>query len=188
MAPDFRARSTAGDLRLSDYRGKWVMLFAHPADFTPVCSTEFVALAKRQHEFDALDCQLIGLSIDSLHAHLAWVRALKDVFGVEITFPVVEDPSMAIVRAYGMLDEHAADSAAIRSTFIMDPHGTIRAITCYPPDVGRSVDEMLRMVDALQFTEEHGEVCPAGWQKGRTAMKPDAAGVASYLAEHARQL
>ena len=148
-APDFAARSTTGEIRLSAFRGQWVILFSHPADFTPVCSTEFAALARRQREFDALGCQLIGLSVDSLYAHLAWVKALGEVFGVQVGFPIVEDASMVIGTAYGMIDDRSADSTTMRSTFYIDPAGVIRATTCYPHDVGRSVDEMLRLLAAI---------------------------------------
>lgn len=166
-APDLRARSTTGDLQLSQCRGSWLILFSHPADFTPVCSTEFVELARRQEEFAALDCKLVGLSIDSLYAHLAWVKALQDLFEVEVRFPVLEDPSMAIAKAYGMLDERAGDSATVRSTFFIDPEGIIRAITCYPHDVGRSVDEMLRLLRALQTVSSQAVLAPEGWAPGK---------------------
>lgn len=167
VAPDFRARSTRGEVSLSDYRGQWVIFFSHPADFTPVCSTEFVTLARRQAEFDALDCALLGLSVDSLYSHLAWVRALRDLFDVDIAFPIIEDPSMAIGRAYGMIDEHASDSMAMRSTFFIDPNGVIRAITTYPHTVGRSVDEMLRLLRALRKVEAKPVLTPEGWMEGQ---------------------
>ncbi|MCY1671344.1 redoxin domain-containing protein [Novosphingobium sp. SL115] len=170
MAPDFRARSTMGDFQLSAQRGHWVIFFSHPADFTPVCSTEFVALARRQADFDALDCRLIGLSVDSLYAHIAWVRALRDLFGVDVAFPILEDPSMAIGRAYGMIDDDAADSMTMRSTFFIDPQGVIRATTAYPHNVGRSVDEMLRLLRALQWVDGEGGLTPEGWTAGQPAL------------------
>ncbi len=166
IAPDFRARSTTGPVQLADYRGRWTIFFSHPADFTPVCSTEFVEIARRQAEFEALDCALLGLSVDSLYSHLAWVQALHDVFGAKVGFPVIEDPSMAIGRAYGMIDDQSADSMTMRSTYFIDPDGVIRAITCYPHDVGRSVDEMLRMVRALQAVSTHRALAPEGWRDG----------------------
>lgn len=169
-APDFQARSTCGDIRLSALRGQWVVFFSHPSDFTPVCSSEFAELARRQAEFDALDCRLIGLSVDSLYAHFAWVRALHDVLGVRIAFPVLEDPSMVIGRAYGMIDDQSADSTAMRSTFYIDPDGVIRAITCYPHNVGRSVDEMLRLLQGLREVHGTALLTPEGWRPGDPRM------------------
>lgn len=171
-APDFRARSTQGDVRLSAWRGRWVILFSHPADFTPVCSTEFVGLAQRHAEFEARNCRLLGLSLDSLYSHLAWVKALKQRFGIEIGFPILEDPSMAIGRAYGMIDESSADSRAMRSSFFIDPDGIIRAIICYPHDVGRSVEEMLRLLAALQAVSSGGRFAPEGWREGEPLLLP----------------
>ncbi|MEO9636278.1 MAG: peroxiredoxin [Parasphingorhabdus sp.] len=170
-APDFEARTTQGSVKLSDYRGRWLIFFSHPADFTPVCTTEFVALARQQDRFAALDCALLGLSVDSLYAHLAWVRAIEDRFGVTIPFPVVEDPSMAVGNAFGMIDDHAADSAAMRTSYFIDPEGIIRATTCYPHNVGRSVDEMIRMLTALQFTDEKNVLTPEGWQPGEDVLQ-----------------
>lgn len=173
-APDFRARSTKGDFQLSALRGQWVILFSHPADFTPVCSTEFVALARHQADFDALGCKLVGLSVDSLYAHLAWVRALKDVFDAEIGFPIIEDPSMVVARAYGMIGEDAPDSTTMRATLFIDPQGIIRATTCYPHNVGRSVDEILRMLRALQRVDNTNTLTPEGWTEGKPVLLPAA--------------
>lgn len=166
LAPDFEARSTHGPIRLSDYRGRWLLFFSHPADFTPVCTTEFVALAREAAKFEALDCALLGLSVDSLHAHLAWVRAVENRFDIKIPFPIIEDPSMAVGRAFGMIDENAADSAAMRTSYFIDPQGVVRATTCYPHNVGRSVSEMIRMLEALQMTERGDFLTPEGWQPG----------------------
>ena len=166
-APDFEARTTKGSLALSSYRGRWLLFFSHPADFTPVCTTEFVALAKAQPRFEEMDCALLGLSVDSLYAHVAWEKAIKTLFDVEIGFPIVEDPSMAIGRAYGMLDESARDSSAVRATYFIDPEGVIRAITHYPMMVGRSVEEMLRMVAALQVSADGKRLAPEGWRAGQ---------------------
>ena len=166
VAPDFEARTTHGPVRLSDYRGRWLVSFSHPADFTPVCTTEFAALARQQDKFEAMDCALLGLSVDSLYAHLAWVRAIEERFDVTISFPIVEDPSMAVGHAFGMIDENAADSAAMRTSYFIDPAGVIRATTCYPHNVGRSVDEMIRMLAALQLTDEKDVLTPEGWQPG----------------------
>lgn len=165
-APDFEARTTHGPVTLSDYRGRWLLFFSHPADFTPVCTTEFAALARHQDQFEALDCALLGLSVDSLHAHLAWVRAIEERFDVQISFPIVEDPSMAVGRAFGMIDENAADSAAMRTSYFIDPLGIVRATTCYPHNVGRSVDEMIRLLAALQLTDKEDVLTPEGWRPG----------------------
>ena len=165
-APDFTARSTAGEVTLSDYRGKWVMLFSHPADFTPVCTTEFVGLAKAAGKFAEMDCALLALSVDSLYSHFAWVRAIRDRFAVEIRFPIIEDPTLVIGRAYGMVAPEANDSATVRTNFYIDPEGKIRAIACYPLNIGRSVAEMLRVLAALQAAEKPGNLAPEGWQPG----------------------
>jgi len=171
-APDFQTRSTQGPIKLSDYRGRWVIFFSHPADFTPVCTTEFVALAKAASEFESLDCGLLGLSVDSLFAHLAWLREIEARFGEAIDFPILEDPSMVIGRAYGMIDEQTSDSAAMRSSYFIDPDGIIRAITTYPHNVGRSVPEMLRLVTALQAADQTGNLAPEGWCKGEKMLAP----------------
>jgi len=165
-APDFRARTTLGERSLSDYRGQWLILFSHPADFTPVCTTEFVALAKSATEFEAAGCALLGLSVDSVYSHIAWVAAIKHKFVVSVPFPIIEDTSMVIGRAYGMIDDAAVDSAAVRSTYFIDPDGIIRAITTYPHNVGRSVSEMLRLLRALQATQGGTGLAPEGWQPG----------------------
>lgn len=174
IAPDFQARTTRGSLQLSDLRGNWVLFFSHPADFTPVCSTEFAELARRQEEFDALECRLLGLSVDSLYAHLAWVRAIDSLFGVEVRFPIIEDPSMAIGRAYGMIDDVSADSTAMRASFFIDPDGIIRAINWYPHNVGRSVEEMLRILKALQTVSTKAVLTPEGWHEGEPLLLPPA--------------
>ena len=172
VAPDFEARTTRGTLRLSALRGRWVIFFSHPADFTPVCTTEFVALARAAGQFAALGCSLVGLSVDSLYAHMAWVVAIRDRFGVDVDFPIVEDPTMAIGRAYGMIDADSADSSAMRSTYFIDPDGVIRAITSYPFNVGRSVPEMLRLLAALQAVADGNGLAPEGWQPGDALLAP----------------
>jgi len=171
-APDFVARSTKGEVKLSSFRGRWLIFFSHPADFTPVCTTEFVALAKRQAEFDALDCALVGLSVDSLYAHLAWVRAIEERFDIAIEFPIIEDPSMAVGHAYGMIDGSSTDAMAMRSAFFIDPNGVVRAVTTYPHNVGRSADEMLRLVSALKAVEDGKSFAPEGWQPGAPLLAP----------------
>lgn len=172
IAPDFAARTTMGDVRLSDYRGRWLVLFFHPADFTPVCTSEFVSLSRAADQFAALDCRLLAVSVDSLYSHLAWVRAIRDNFGVTVRFPMVEDPSMVIGRAYGMVADSATDAGTIRSTYIIDPLGVIRAMTCYPATVGRSVVELLRVVAALQRVDSEDVVTPEGWRPGDDVLLP----------------
>lgn len=174
VAPNFSARTTQGDLSLDRFRGRWVVFFSHPADFTPVCTSEFVALARAAPRFDALGCALLGLSVDSLYSHVAWLRAIRDVFGVEVPFPVVEDPSMAVGLAYGMLDAQATDASTVRATYFIDPDGVIRALSWYPVNVGRSVDEMLRTVRALQRSADGTVYTPADWQPGDDVLLPPA--------------
>lgn len=171
-APLFEAHSTAGLIRLADYRGRWVLLFAHPADFTPVCTSEFVGLAKAQAEFDKLDCALIGLSIDSVYAHLAWFERIAADFGVRPEFPLIEDSSLAIARAYGMIHPGAASTTVVRSVFVIDPEGVVRASLTYPMSVGRSVEELLRLVGALQATADGDAVAPEGWTSGKPLLTP----------------
>jgi len=173
-APVFQARSTRGEVRLDQYRGRWTLFFSHPADFTPVCTSEFVALAKAAPRFAALGCELLGLSVDSLYAHLAWVRAIQEIFGVVVPFPVIEDPSMAIGRAYGMIDETVQDSSAMRAVYYIDPEGVIRAMSWYPLTVGRSVEEMLRLASALQRTASGEVMTPEGWRPGDDLLLPPA--------------
>ncbi|WP_256890314.1 peroxiredoxin [Acidomonas methanolica] len=171
-APPFRARTTKGEKSLDDYRGRWLVFFAHPADFTPVCASEFIAFSKAYDAFQALDCDLLGLSVDSLFSHIAWVSSIHDRFGVEVPFPIVEDPSMAIARAYGMLHPGADSSATVRASLVIDPNGLIRAITWYPMNVGRNVEELLRLVSALQLSEREQVFTPAGWTPGDAVLAP----------------
>lgn len=171
-APNFHARTTQGERSLEDYRGRWLIFFSHPADFTPVCTSEFIALARAHEEFDRLDCALLGLSVDSLYAHVAWVQTIQKSFNVKINFPIVEDPSMAIGRAYGMIDDESADSSAMRASYFIDPEGVIRAITWYPLSVGRSVDEIIRILTALQKTASGKVFTPEGWRPGKDVLAP----------------
>ncbi|WP_455274511.1 peroxiredoxin [Rhizobium herbae] len=171
VAPGFTARSTAGTIALSGFRGRWLVFFSHPADFTPVCTSEFIAFARAQPDFDKLDCALLGLSVDSLYSHVAWLRDIHERFGVEIAFPVLEDPSMVISRAYGMLDNTAPSSATVRATYVIDPAGIIRAIVWYPMNVGRSVDELLRLVAAVQAAERENASTPEGWRPGQNLIE-----------------
>jgi peroxiredoxin (alkyl hydroperoxide reductase subunit C) len=182
-APGFTARTTMGDRSLSDYRGKWLLLFSHPADFTPVCTSEFVALAKAADSFTALGCDLLALSVDSLFSHLAWIRSIRAQFGVTVPFPIIEDPSMAIARAYGMVAPNAPDASLVRAVFVIDPEGTIRALSWYPMTTGRNVGELLRLVAALQMADAHDVSTPEGWQPGQHVILN-----APLTAEHALQL
>lgn len=170
-APDFEARSTIGPVRLSDYRGRWLVLFSHPADFTPVCTTEFVALAREAAAFEARGCALMALSVDSLFSHFAWLRMIRDRFGVEVRFPVLEDPTLVIARGFGMVAGHDSDSATVRTTFFIDPAGVVRATTNYPANIGRSIPEMLRILDALQAADGAGALAPANWQQGEPLLE-----------------
>lgn len=172
LAPDFKARTTMGDRTLSSYRGKWLLFFAHPADFTPVCTSEFVGFARLADRFSALDCELLALSVDSLFAHLAFVRSIREQFGVEIPFPIVEDPSMEIARAYGMIANNAPDSSLVRAAFVIDPKSVVRAISWYPMTTGRNVAELLRLVGALRTTDMLNVSTPEGWQPGDDVLLP----------------
>ena len=174
-APDFSARSTTGDVRLSDFRGRWLILFSHPADFTPVCTTEFVALAETASEFEKRECALMALSVDSLFSHFAWLRLIRDRYDIEVRVPIVEDPTLVIGRAYGMVAPQDNDSATVRTTFFIDPQGVIRAMTCYPANVGRSTPEMLRTLDALRAVDNGPVLAPANWKSGEALLaQPDA--------------
>lgn len=168
----FRVRTTLGDRTLDTYRGRWLLFFSHPSDFTPVCTSEFIALAKAHDRFQQLGCDLLGLSVDSLFAHLAWVRSIRTAFGVEIPFPIAEDLSMSIAAAYGMIHPADTDTSTVRATFLIDPAGIIRLLTYYPMATGRNVEELLRTVAALQETDASGLSTPAGWQPGEDGIMP----------------
>ncbi|MDP9728018.1 peroxiredoxin [Alicyclobacillus tolerans] len=165
-APDFEAVTTQGKLKLSDFRGKYVVLFSHPADFTPVCSTEFGSFASRQEEFTARNVQLIGLSVDGVQAHLAWINDIERIFGQKINFPVIADLDMKVSSLYGMIHPGASSTAAVRAVFVIDDKGVLRAMIYYPMSVGRNISEILRVVDALQTNDKHGVSTPADWTPG----------------------
>lgn len=169
-APDFTARTTKGVKSLSDYKGQWLILFSHPADFTPVCTSEFIAFQKAAPDFEKLNCSLLGLSVDSVYSHIAWLDSIENGFGIKIEFPIIEDVSMAISFAYGMIHENSVSTATVRSVFFIDPQGILRAISHYPMSVGRSVDEILRVMRALQITESNDLSLPEGWQPGDKAV------------------
>lgn len=164
--PNFTARTTQGVKSLTDFRGKWLILFSHPADFTPVCTSEFVAIMRAADRFAALDCQLMALSVDSLFSHFAWIKAIQEKFGVKVSFPLIEDPTLEVARAYGMVGADALDASSVRTTYFVDPEGRLRASTCYPSTVGRSVEEMLRLLAALQRTDAQSALVPAEWKPG----------------------
>ncbi len=180
QAPEFEAKSTHGVIKLSDYlsKGKYVMLFSHPSDFTPVCTTEFIAFAKRQADWDRLNVQPIGVSIDSVFSHIAWVRDMEQIGGVKIQFPLIADLDFRVSIAYGLVHEAVSDTAAVRAVFAIDPKGKIRAIIYYPPQLGRSVDEIVRIFEAIQTTDRDGVSLGADWQPGQPVIVPSPATVA----------
>lgn len=172
MAPDFEAKSTFGPLRLSDYRGKWVVLFSHPGDFTPVWTTEFIAFAEQYSCFLERNTQLIGISLDSNSSHLAWVYDIYKTTGIEIPFPIVSDPSMDIINMYGMIAPDISTSTTVRNVFIIDPNGIIRAILVYPLTNGRYIPEIIRLLIALQTTDANKVATPADWLPGQPVIVP----------------
>ena len=162
-APSFKAKTTQGIISFpDDYKGKWVVLFSHPADFTPVCTTEFYAFQKRYEEFKKLNTELIGLSIDQVFSHIKWVEWIKEKLGVEIKFPIIADDLGNVAKLYGMIHPGKGTNT-VRSVFIIDPNGIIRAILYYPQEVGRNIDEILRVVRALQVSDKNGVAMPANW-------------------------
>lgn len=172
MAPDFEAQSTFGPLRLSDYRGKWIVLFSHPGDFTPVWTTEFIAFAEQYSCFLERNTQLIGISLDSNSSHLAWVYDIYKTTGIEIPFPIVSDPSMDIINMYGMIAPNISTSTTVRNVFIIDPNGIIRAILVYPLTNGRYIPEIIRLLIALQTTDANKVATPADWLPGQPVIVP----------------
>ncbi len=173
-APDFEAKSTQGVIRLSDYtsKGKYVLLFSHPADFTPVCSTEFVAFARAWDRFDRLGVQLIGISIDSIYSHIAWARDLEKAAGVEIKFPVVADLDQRVSSLYGLIHPEASDTATVRAVFAIDPKQVVRAIIYYPMQLGRNIEELVRVFQGLQTIDGNGVSVGADWTPGSDVIVP----------------
>ena len=172
IAPDFEAKTTHGPLKLADYRGRWVVLFSHPADFTPVCSTEFVEFARRSDEFRKRNAELIGLSVDSVSAHIAWIRNIEGHFGVKIDFPVIADLDTKVAREYGLIHPGASETATVRAVFVIDDKGMVRAVIYYPLNLGRNIDEILRVIDGLQTSEANACSIPANWQPGDPVIVP----------------
>jgi peroxiredoxin (alkyl hydroperoxide reductase subunit C) len=178
-APSFTAKTTQGMINFpEDYKGKWVILFSHPADFTPVCTTEFMAFATMAEEFKALNCELVGLSIDSIFAHIAWLRTIKEKIElngmkeVEVNFPVIEDLTMEVARKYGMLQPSASTTQAVRAVFFIDPESFMRALLYYPMSNGRNMQEIKRLLVAMQTSDKHGIATPANWQPGDEVIVP----------------
>ncbi len=172
QAPDFTAMTTFGPLKLSDYKGQWVILFSHPGDFTPVCTTEFIVFAQANDQFEALNAKLIGLSIDSNPSHLAWVNQIRLLTGVQIPFPVIADRMAEVANLYGMIAPDVNKQETVRNVFFIDPNQIIRAILVYPLTNGRNISEILRLLTALQTTDKCGVVTPANWVPGSPAMVP----------------
>lgn len=172
-APDFTAETTVGPITFSEWQSKsWVILFSHPADFTPVCSTELTEFAKRSGEFAAKNTKLIGLSIDSIHSHLAWRENLKQILDTEIEYPLIADLDMKVAKAYGMLHQNTSSTATVRAVFVIDPKRVVRAIVYYPMSVGRNVDEIMRLLTALQTTEQFACATPVNWKPGEKVIVP----------------
>lgn len=172
-APDFHANTTHGPIHFHEWkRDKWAILFSHPADFTPVCTTEFIEFARRHDELAAKNVVLLGNSIDSVYSHIAWVRNIEQNFGVAIRFPVIADLDQQVSRLYNMVHEPSSVTAAVRCVFYIDPKNLVRAMIYYPLNVGRNFDEVLRVVDALQAVDAHGVACPANWRQGDQVIVP----------------
>ncbi len=179
VAPSFEADTTQGRIKFPEnYKGKWVILFSHPADFTPVCTTEFMTFASMQGEFRDLNCELVGLSIDSTFSHIAWLRTIKekvqfrDMKNVEVTFPVISDLTMEVSRAYGMLQPSASTTQAVRAVFLIDPESKVRALLYYPLSNGRNFKEIKRLLMAMQMSDMHKVATPADWQPGEEVIVP----------------
>ena len=171
-APDFAAVTTHGTLHLSDFLGAWLVLFSHPADFTPVCTTEFMAFAGIHGQLRAMNCELLGLSIDSVFAHIAWVRNIEEKTGVRIGFPVIADLDRAVATAYGMVMPGESATEASRCVFVIDPKGVLRAMIYYPLTTGRNTGEIVRLVQSLQTVDAHSVATPANWRPGDKVIAP----------------
>lgn len=179
-APDFVATTTQGQIKFpEDFEGKWVILFSHPADFTPVCTTEFMTFAHLEEDFKALNTELIGLSVDSLYSHIAWLRKInelewKGMKNLEVKFPLIEDIKMDVARKYGMIQPNQSNTQAVRAVFIIDPKGFIRTILYYPLSTGRNFDELKRILQALQKADKDNCATPADWREGDDYIVPPA--------------
>jgi peroxiredoxin (alkyl hydroperoxide reductase subunit C) len=171
-APDFEAVTTFGTLRLSDFKGSWLVLFSHPADFTPVCTTEFIAFAQIHDELKKRNTELLGLSVDSVSSHIAWARNIEEKVGIKIPFPIIADLSKEIATKYGMLHPGQSKTETVRCVFIIDPEGILRAMLYYPLKNGRNMDEILRLIDAFQTSDQYQVATPANWRPGDKVIVP----------------
>lgn len=179
MAPEFTAQTTQGPINFpADYKGKWVILFSHPADFTPVCTSEFMTFGSMQKEFEALNCQLVGLSIDGLSSHIAWLRTIKEridwkgMQNIDVQFPLIDDITMNVAKNYGMIQPGESETKAVRAVFFIDPKGVIRTIIYYPLALGRNFDELKRVLIGLQTVDNFGVALPADWRPGDEVIVP----------------
>ena len=171
--PDFEAQTTDGQIRLSDWeKGKWIILFSHPADFTPVCTTELMAFATQQDEFKRKNVALLGCSVDSVYSHIAWMRNIQEKFGVTIKFPIIADLDQKISRLYCMIHEQSSNTSTVRCVFFIDPQRVLRAMIYYPMNVGRNFTEIMRVIDALQTADANKVACPANWTSGQDVIVP----------------
>jgi len=180
-APEFKAVTTQGPINFpSDFTGKWKILFSHPADFTPVCTSEFMTFGKMAKEFEDLNCQLVGLSVDGLHSHIAWLRTIKEKIdwkgmkNIEIKFPLVVDITMNVAKSYGMIQPNESSTSAVRAVFFIDPENVIRTIMYYPQSLGRNFDEIKRVLIGLQTVDNFGVALPADWRPGDEVIVPPA--------------
>src|SRR4030042_5865797 len=180
-APSFKAVTTQGEINFPDqYAGSWVILFSHPADFTPVCSSEFMTFASLADKFDKVNCKLVGLSVDGLYSHIAWLRTLKEKIeykgmkNVEVQFPLIEDITMEVAKKYGMIQPGESSTKAVRAVFVIDPKGVIRTILYYPLSLGRNFDELYRVIIALQTADAFSIATPADWRPGDDVIVPPA--------------
>jgi peroxiredoxin 2/4 len=171
-APAFEAVTTQGVLRLEDYKGSWLILFSHPADFTPVCATEFIAFADVYPQLQERGVELLGLSVDSVTSHIAWLRNIEEKTGTKIPFPVIADLNKVVATAYGMIHPGISKTTTVRCVFIIDPNQVIRAILYYPSSTGRNVDEIIRVVHSLQTVDENQVATPANWRPGDKVVVP----------------
>jgi peroxiredoxin (alkyl hydroperoxide reductase subunit C) len=173
QAPDFTAQTTQGEITLSTWQeGKWVILFSHPADFTPVCSTELTEFGRRYKEFEQRGVKLIGISVDSIHSHLAWHQNLGKILGVTLPYPLIADSTRAVSELYGMIHPGASATVTVRALFVIDPKRVVRALIYYPLNIGRNVDEVVRVIDALQTADKNGVACPVNWKPGDKVIVP----------------
>ena len=171
-APDFKAITTHGVIKLEDFKGSWLIIFSHPADFTPVCTTEFIAFAEIYPELKKRGTELLGLSVDSVTSHIAWARNIEEKIGVKIPFPIIADLTTEVAAAYGMVHPRQSATATVRCVFVIDPNQIVRLMLYYPLTTGRNMDEIIRIIDALQVADEHKVATPANWRPGDMVVLP----------------